>query len=267
MVDFKQLVDHVRLSPPKAQKAAVKKPEAARAPMRPDALQTTGPAPSAAITSAMQGVNGRLKDLAAATMALSAEREKAPSTQDAIKVGLRMADLQRAATQLGGLRDTVAALAVRRPPLSEKDASAVAKLAFEAGHERDPARLSAIATSIRKHANATPVDAQLFNATRALDWQHGHLTQQATMLVAEGQDAPDAQALQRVQLQLDDVLKQRALVAEAQGLVSSLAFGVAPRGERKDAIFQLAHQAAEAQDLVSLNAITEQLREAAAAPR
>ncbi|MEB3221057.1 MAG: hypothetical protein VKS61_03170 [Candidatus Sericytochromatia bacterium] len=260
MVDFRKLVDHVRLSPFVGKKPAAKPGKPAASAMRPDTLKTAA-APDPAITNAMQGVNGRLKQIADGTKALAADRDQAGSTMEATKLGLAIADLQRAATQLGDLRDSLAAIAVRRPRLSESDSEAVAKLAAEAGHERDPARLAAIATSIRKRANPTPVDAQLFNATRALDWRQGMLMQQATALTSEAQGVQDVKELQRLQITLDDVLKHRALVAETQDLVGGLAFGKAPRGELKDTLFKLAHQAAEAPDLAALHAINQRLRE------
>jgi len=256
MVDFKQLVDSVRPAPPTARKAADKAPQPAAAAIPPDALKTVS-ASQPAITNAMQGVNGRLKALASETKALAAERDRAGSALEATKLGLAIDDLLRAAEQLGGLRDTLAALAVRRPPLAARDAAAVAKLAVEAGQERDPARLAAIATSIRKHGNRTPVDPQLLNATRALDWRFGELMQQATALTSEAQGVRDPRDLQRLQIALDDVLKQRAIVAEVRESVSGLGFGAAPRGQ--DPIFKLAHQAAEAPDLQTLNRIAGDL--------
>jgi hypothetical protein len=266
VINFKKLVDGIRSTPAKPPQAAAEGPQPTGR-MAHDALRTSGPAPRPELTNALQGLNGRLKDLAASGRELEQALGRAPDALTTERLKLRLADLGRAQGQLAGLRDGIAALAVRQPPLGAKGAAAVAKLAVEAGQERDPARLAAIATSIRKHASDRPVDAQLFNATRAVDWAMGALARQATALTAQATDAPDAASLQRAQLQLDDVLKQHALLGEVQALVSGLAFGAAPRRERKDAIFQLAHQAAEAGDLASLQAITGRLRELAPDPR
>lgn len=263
MIQLARLLESVRPVPTGPDKARPQAPQAPVPRMTMDQRVALAPRPEQALSNAVSAIDARLRGLQQELGALVRQSAAASDAMEMMKVQLEITQRQAHVQGLTGIRQQLVGLTARKD-LTPVQVAKAGQAGAQASMAADVAALNRQALALRVIGAGRQVDTRLVNAVAALDTRLGALEQQARRLVSQAQATNDAASLQKIQIELRELDRQRREFGRVRDAVAGLAVSGRLDDQGSAEVATLSAMAANATDPSQLPKIATRIRVSAA---